>query len=358
MIVSSEGANNPGEVVYDVAGNSTYTGGTTFLLDKTAPAISASVSTPPNAAGWYNYNPTVYYTCSDNVSGIANNGCPSPQQFSQEGASVSSSPLTVSDNAGNVSQASNVITFKIDKTAPLLSVNMPPADIVLNASHDFALNATDALSGIASQSCGAINTGTLGTRTVTCTAVDRAGNSVSRSATYRVIYDVVPLSAPLSNSGQLYLVEAPRSVPFEWRVRDANGAAITNATLTQTIVTQVTCPNTGIPLPTPPAGETNTFENFGDGRYRRNWWINPTNPISCLRLDIVLNDGITRSATIRIVPKIRRTGGPGQPQVATPAARSAPSSRPVATPRSTPQPARQPIKTRRDVQRSVKSRGK
>lgn len=362
MVVSTEGANNPGEVVYDVAGNSTFTGGTTFFLDKTAPTISGSVSTPPNAAGWYNYNPTVYYTCIDSVSGIDSSGCPSPQQFSQEGAAVSSPAYTVADKAGNVSQPSNVITFKIDKTAPVLSVTMPPAQLFLNASHDFALNATDALSGIASQSCGAMNTSTLGTRTVTCTATDRAGNTTSRSATYRVVYDVVPLSAPMSNPGQLYLVEAPRSVPFEWRVRDANGTAITNATLTQTIVTEVSCPNTGVPLPTQAAGETDTFENFGDGRYRRNWWINYTGNIVCLRLDVVLNDGITRSATIRIVPKIRRTGGPGQPQVATPAARTAPSSQPAATPRSAPQPAkppaRQPIKTRRDVQQSAKSRGK
>lgn len=346
MVVSTEGANNPGEVVYDVAGNSSFTGGTTFFLDKTAPTISASVSTQPNAAGWYNYNPTVYYTCSDMVSGIASNGCPSPQQFSQEGAAVVSSALTASDNAGNVSQPSNVFTFKIDKTAPVLSVTMPPAQLFLNASHNFNLNATDALSGIASQSCGAIDTGSLGTRTVTCIATDRAGNSASRSATYRVVYDFVPLSAPLSNPAELYLVEAPRSVPFEWRVRDANGVAITNATLTQTLVTPVSCPSTGVPLSTPPAGETNTFENLGSGRYRRNWWINPTTPISCMRLDVVLNDGITHSATIRIVPKIRRTGGPGQAvQQATPAARAAPASqsRPV-----------QPIKPSGRIQRGVK----
>ncbi len=355
--ISQEGRNIPlNDSVGDLAGN--FGGASLSIsLDKTAPTVSALASSAPNANGWYRNDVMVNFSCNDTLSGLAGS-CPPSQFLSQEGAAVASIAQTVTDVAGNTSASSNVVTVKLDRTAPLLSVNMPPANIVLNASHDFALNATDALSGIASQSCGAIHTGTLGTRTVTCTAVDRAGNTVSRSATYRVVYDFVPLSAPLSNPGQLYLVEAPRSVPFEWRVRDANGVAITNATLTQTIVTQVTCPNTGIPLPTRPAGETDTFENFGDGRYRRNWWINPTNPISCLRLDVVLNDGTTHSATIRIVPKIRRTGGPGQPQVATPAARSAPSSRPAATPRSTSQPARQPIKTRRDVQRAVKSGGK
>lgn len=347
-IVSTEGSNNPGELVYDIAGNGAFTGGMAFLLDKTAPTISATFTgAVASAFGWYKTNVSVIYNCSDSLSGIAAGRCPAQQLYDQEGT-YTSPALTTSDQAGNVSQPSNALTVRIDKTAPVLNVTMPPAQLLLNATHNFNLNATDALSGIASQNCGAINTATLGTRTVTCTATDRAGNTASRSAIYQVIYDVVPLSAPLSNPGQLYLVEAPRSVPFEWRVRDANGVAITDATLTQTVVTPVSCPNTGIPLPTPPAGETNTFENFGDGRYRRNWWINATNPISCVRLDVVLNDGVTHSATIRIVPKIRRTGGPGQPvQQAAPAARAAPVSQSRAV---------QPIKPRGRIQRGVKPR--
>ena len=342
MIVTDEGGTNPGEVVYDVAGNSAFTGGTTLFIDKTPPTILASASGSPNASGWYNGNVAVVFSCSDARSGIIGGTCPTSQLLSQEGAAVSSVAQTVADIAGNLSPPSNVVTVKIDRTAPVLSVTMPPSLLFLNATHNFNLDATDALSGIASQSCGAMNTGTLGTRSVTCTATDRAGNSASRTATYRVIYDVVPLSAPLNNPGQLYLVEAPRSVPFEWRVRDANGVAITNASLTQTAVTDVVCPDTGIPLPTPPAGETNTFENFGDGRYRRNWWINPTNPISCLRLDVVLNDGITRSATVRIVPKIRRTGGPGQPV-------------PQATSISRPMPASQRVpRAPQTIRRGVK----
>jgi alpha-tubulin suppressor-like RCC1 family protein len=354
MIVSTEGSNNPGELVYDVAGNVAFTGGTGFFLDKTAPTISASASQQPNAFGWYNFNPTIYYTCSDSVSGIVSNGCPSPQLFSQEGIDTSVAHTTT-DLAGNVSAPSNVVAVRIDKTAPVLSVTMPPAQLFLNATHNFDLNATDALSGIASQSCGALNTSTPGTRTVTCTATDRAGNSVSRSSTYRVIYDVVPLSAPLNNPGQLYLVEAPRSVPFEWRVRDANGVAVTNATLVQTAVTDVACPNTGIPLPTPAAGETNTFENFGDGRYRRNWWINATNPISCIRLSVQLSDGTLHEATIRIVPKIRRTGGPGQPLLLAPTPRAAPASQSVVAPQPARRP-RQPVKTLRGGKGAVKSR--
>ena len=325
--------------ISDIAGNSATSNVISVKIDRSPPTIAPVFHTQPNANGWYNSNVTVSFDCNDVLSGVAAGECPSSITLAEEGATVTRT-ASVRDVVGW--SASTSLTVKIDRTAPILSVTMPPSLLFLNATHNFNLDATDALSGIASQSCGAMNTGTLGTRSVTCTATDRAGNSASRTATYRVIYDVVPLSAPLNNPGQLYLVEAPRSVPFEWRVRDANGVAITNASLTQTAVTDVVCPDTGIPLPTPPAGETNTFENFGDGRYRRNWWINPTNPISCLRLDVVLNDGITRSATVRIVPKIRRTGGPGQPvPQATSISRPMPASQRV--PRA-PQPIRRGVK--------------
>ncbi|MEQ1511818.1 MAG: PxKF domain-containing protein [Lysobacteraceae bacterium] len=339
----------------DIAGNSATSNVVTVKIDRTFPTIVPRYTSQPNNNGWYNHDVVIEFDCADAVSGIQPGDCPISLTLSDEGANVTRT-VPVHDVAGL--QSTTTVVVNIDKTAPVITSIPLPTTVLLNGQYTVTPVANDPISGVVSAACTPLDTQTVGQKTVTCNATDRAGNMASRTATYRVVYDFVPLSAPMSNPGQLYLVEAPRSVPFEWRVRDANGVAITNATLTQTIVTEVSCPNTGVPLPTPPAGETNTFENFGDGRYRRNWWINPTNPISCVRLDVVLNDGITRSATIRIVPKIRRTGGPGQPQVATPAARSAPSSQPVATPRSVPMPARHPVKTRRAVQGSVKSRAR
>jgi len=66
---------------------------------------------------------------------------------------------------------------------------MPPAQVLLKATHDFALSGSDAVSGVSSQglSCYGFSTATLGTRTVTCTVRDRAGNATSRSSTYTVV---------------------------------------------------------------------------------------------------------------------------------------------------------------------------
>ncbi len=246
--------------VNDIAGNQTLAGWL-LSIDRTAPTISASATTAPNAAGWYRTNVGVAFACNDALSGI--NVCPFAQTLSQEGEAVSSTAQTAVDYASNVSAPSNVVTVKIDKTAPTLNVTMPPATVLLNATHDFQLNASDALSGVATQSCSGFVTGSLGTRSVTCTATDRAGNSVSRSSTYRVVYGYAALSAPLIDPSQVYVVQAPRSVPLEWRLFDANGAAITNATLTQSTVTDIACPSTGVGLTTAPSGETNSFAHSG-----------------------------------------------------------------------------------------------
>lgn len=299
-----------------------------FKRDTRPPAIYALTDAVPNAAGWHRQDVRVGYTCSDMTSGLAA-ACPGYQMITQEGRNVSSATRTIRDNAG-LSATSGVITVNLDKTPPVLLAAMPPAQVYLNATHDFLLGATDALSGVASQGCTGFNTETLGTRVATCSATDHAGNVVSRSAAYTVIYNFVPQSAPLSSPSTVYDVLAPRSVPFTWRLIDANGAPITNATLVQSSTTVVTCPATSVPLSAPPAGETTSYENFGDGRYRRNWWINYGGSIVCLRLNVTLNDGVTRSGFVRVLPKSRPTGGPQRPvQSPLPGQRPVPAGRPV-----------------------------
>ena len=134
-------------------------------------------------------------------------------------------------------------------------------------------------------------------------------------------------------------MRAPQSVPFEWKLVDANGVPITNATITQTSMTGIACPDAGIPLGTASQGEANSFQHLGGGLYRRNWWISYTGSNECVRLDMTLNDGMTRSAIIRITPRYLRTGGPLP--VLAPGARSTPAT--PTTPQS-PTSNRQPSK--------------
>ena len=137
----------------------------------------------PNAEGWYNTPVTVRYPCSDATSGV--DACPKPGTLSTEG--VQTFPTrSVRDRAGHIA-TTPITSVKIDMTRPQLSAIMPPAQLPIGATHDFQLSASDALSGIASQSCTPVYTVTVGTQKAVCRAIDRAGNEAVLIAQYEVV---------------------------------------------------------------------------------------------------------------------------------------------------------------------------
>ena len=78
----------------------------------------------------------------------------------------------------------------IDGTAPTLARAITPAGaITLHQTGVTAVpHATDASSGVATQSCGAIDTSTAGDHTVTCHATDNAGHLGGAVLHYTVGY--------------------------------------------------------------------------------------------------------------------------------------------------------------------------
>ena len=185
--LSSDGSavSSTAQTVSDNAGNvSESSNVVTVKIDKTAPTIiAAATSAADGNNGWYRSNVTVQFICNDALSGI--DTCPANQTLSSDGASVSSTARTVFDNAGNVSASSNEVSVKIDKTAPTITPILP--DPILRG-HSYAANpnASDATSGIASSSCGALDTSTLGHKSTTCTATDKAGNTNTVMLNYMV----------------------------------------------------------------------------------------------------------------------------------------------------------------------------
>ncbi|MEZ4553836.1 MAG: hypothetical protein R3B59_08005 [Dehalococcoidia bacterium] len=94
-------------------------------IDKTAPTIVAAATTTPNGANnWYLNDVIVHFTCADNLSGFAVGACPGDQTLTTEGSAVSASQPTVTDLAGNISAPSNLVTVKIDKTAPTATLSV------------------------------------------------------------------------------------------------------------------------------------------------------------------------------------------------------------------------------------------
>src|SRR6185437_1184282 len=91
-------------------------------IDKTKPAVSGAPTTSPNANGWYNGDVTVHWTAIDNVgvdgSGVDLSTIPGDSVLTGEGKDLAAGPVTVSDEAGNVSAPASVGSIDIDRTAP------------------------------------------------------------------------------------------------------------------------------------------------------------------------------------------------------------------------------------------------
>ncbi|MFN8475450.1 MAG: choice-of-anchor Q domain-containing protein [Anaerolineae bacterium] len=238
--ISSEGTDLTASArVSDQAGNTTNAVSSPAVkIDKTKPTIVAAATTQPNSAGWYNGPVTVRFICNDGLSGIPTGACPSDQVLSAEGSAVSSTPQTVTDAAGNVSDPSNVVTVKIDKTKPTINITAPASGVVypVGASLTASFACSDALSQV--QTCmgtlangSRIDTSTPGAKTFAVNATDNAGNTNSVTVGYVVGYAVGYVS-PTDGSHVNELVVTgmgPWTTPVKWTLKNNVGQAITAA---------------------------------------------------------------------------------------------------------------------------------
>ena len=144
----SEGANESvSGTVYDKAGNVQTTTVSGLNVDVTAPTLSGTPTTSPNAQGWYSGNVTVHWSCSDALSGVA--GCPADTVITGDGDNLSST-ATVTDKAGNETTRT-VGGIKIDRAAPVTMASAPDPTFASGwyaAPVTVTLSAVDGLSGV------------------------------------------------------------------------------------------------------------------------------------------------------------------------------------------------------------------
>ena len=124
----------------------------TIKIDKTAPAVHAVPSRPPDANGWYNHPVAVSFAGSDATSGLAG-GCSSTTYSGPDNGNASVAG-TCTDNAGNVGHAAYGLAY--DATPPTLAkVTAKHGDrsVLLGwkASPDTQVGAGDALPGLEPQ---------------------------------------------------------------------------------------------------------------------------------------------------------------------------------------------------------------
>ena len=155
--------------------------------DTGGPIASPTQAPPANAAGWANATVTVEWNWND-PSGIDAASC--TETSTSRGEGVITLTASCTDRLRNAS----VVTFvvRVDTTAPVITIRTPASTYVQGQVVIADYECRDITSGIAT--CTgivadgvAIDTTTLGERTFTVTAADRAGNAATADHHYVVV---------------------------------------------------------------------------------------------------------------------------------------------------------------------------
>ena len=281
------------------------------VIDTTPPTIVA-VAVPSPATGlngWYKTSPvTVRFTCSDpGGSGIDPVACPADQALGGQG-SASSTSQTVTDIAGNVSAASNVVTVKVDSVPPTIN-SITPNTFILHGPTTVVANATDGGSGLASARCDALSTATVGPHTVTCTAIDNAGNATTQEMPYRVIYRVDGFLQPINDPNicgatcAMSVFKGGSTVPVKFQLKDANGV-IVQSTLTPAWYTPTRGVSSTLPISestysdTPTTGITYRWD--GSSQYMYNWGTKGLATNAYWTIGVTLDDGTSHLVVVSL----------------------------------------------------------
>jgi len=124
---------------------------------------------------------TVHFDCT---SGAPVTSCPADATVSNTDADGEVIGGDVTDLLGRTAHAE--ILIRADTTIPELSPTVTPNPVLVGDPASAVPHATDAGSGIASESCDTPSTDAPGSFTVQCRAVDVAGNEATAPAAYTV----------------------------------------------------------------------------------------------------------------------------------------------------------------------------
>jgi hypothetical protein len=288
VTLTTEGANQLiNGTATDMAGN-TETAQANINLDKTPPSINATVSPPPNPAGWNNTDVKVVFAASDALSGLSTVTPPAP--IATEGMNQTVSGTAV-DLAGN--PATTTVSVNIDKTPPVLTLNSPNSNLATNQEIlTVSGTAVDAniVSGVSISGYSVTMVGnsfqtniTLleGENPVTALATDVADNSTALTRTV-TFYKPISTFAPVPLSyvalpGKAYNVDVKED--FAFVAAGAEGLQVVNVSNRRSPFIVGSLKSTGTSIDVKVVGNLAFIANVGLGL-----WVvdisNPSNPVS------------------------------------------------------------------------------
>jgi len=222
--------------VPDKAGNATSRTVSGIRIDRAAPSTFASVA-GTQLNGWYVAPAMITLSTGPDLSGVdqtyyaVDGGA--PQLYAGPFAHALGGTHTISfwstDLAGNVENGAapgNSITLKADKTPPALAPTISGGTaLLLNQPATASPNASDGETGLASSSCGTIDTSSSGAKMVTCTATDAAGNSASATLAYTVGFAVQALY------DQVRPAKSGSVLPIKVQLIDVNGTNVSSTAI-------------------------------------------------------------------------------------------------------------------------------
>lgn len=277
----------------------------TIKRDATAPSIvlnaAADSCSVPGSNGWCRGEQTAGFTATDGTSGLASDGAASrsfTKSTTTNGSSVDIASGVVSDIAGNSNSGINAGPFKIDSVAPAVTCQSPAPSFVLNQpGAQVSATVTDATSlPVNTAETGAADTTSVGSKSVTITGSDNAGNSTTSSCSYTVGFNFDGLFAPIDRPNTMNVSKAGQAIPLRWRLTDYFGAPVTNLSSVQVTVSGVSCTlGTSLDLVEEVPAGSSGLQNLGDGYYQFNWKTPTSYAGSCKSLNLDLGEGTART---------------------------------------------------------------
>ncbi len=277
----------------DRAGNTRTATVSYTVLDTTPPVITPNISGTLGSNGWYASNVTVSWNVTDDESTVTTqSGCDAVTITNDTTGTTLT--CTATSLGGTASES---VTIRRDATAPTLAPLVSPNPVLLNGVATASANASDATSGVATSSCGTVNTASVGIKTVSCTATDNAGNTRTTTAVYTVAFTFAGFFAPIDNPPVLNVAKAGQSIPLKWRLIDSGGKPVTNlASVTVTVASLACSLRTSADQLEEYAAGASGLQNLGNGYYQFNWKTPKSYANSCKTMILDLGEGIVHEA--------------------------------------------------------------
>jgi hypothetical protein len=119
-------------------------------------------------------------------------------------------------------------TIKIDKTVPTVTLSLP-STVLLKQVISATWTATDSTSGVdPSSGTLPIDTNSVGTKTISVTVWDKAGNAKTVTKTVNVEYNFIGFLDPINNDGTS-IFKLKSTVPVKFQLKDAQGNYVSTA---------------------------------------------------------------------------------------------------------------------------------